>query len=163
MTQPAVHAAPPLPAPEPTHACIRCGAPGVAIDRALCENCNPLELAQPSATQVHGIAAVGIIAFVAFLFVIGRVTLAGTGPYTGAIDGVAPAEGGLAVTLLVSNGGSKAGATTCRLVNESRPVGGASELVQTPPIPAKGDLRFTATVTKFGTVPVGLAVDCQSP
>jgi len=149
-------------APEQLHPCVRCGRP-VAIHLALCEQCNPLELAQPSATQVHGIAALGIIIFVAILFVLGRFALAGTGPFSGTVDGVAPAEGGLAVTLLVSNAGTKAGATTCRVLADGRPVGGPGELVQTPVIPAHADLRFSAVVTKFGTVPTGLAVDCQSP
>ena len=149
-------------APEQLHPCVRCGRP-VAIHLALCEQCNPLELAQPSATQVHGIAAVGIITFVAVLFVLGRFALSGTGPFSGTVDGVAPADGGLAVTLLVSNAGTKAGATTCRVTADGRPVGGPGELVQTPVIPAGSDLRFTATVTKFGTTPTGLAVDCQSP
>jgi len=149
-------------APEQLHPCVRCGSP-VAIHLALCEQCNPLELAQPSATQVHGIAAVGIITFVAVLFVLGRFALAGTGPFSGTIDGVAPADGGLAVTLLVSNAGTKAGATTCRVSADGRPVGGPGELVQTPVIPALSDLRFNAFLTKFGTVPTGLAVDCQSP
>jgi hypothetical protein len=149
-------------APEQLHPCVRCGRP-VAIHLALCEQCNPLELAQPSATQVHGIAALGIITFVAVLFVLGRFALAGTGPFSGTVDGVAPAEGGLSVTLLVSNAGTKAGATTCRVLADGRPVGGPGELVQTPVIPAKSDLRFSAVVTKFGTVPTGLAVDCQSP
>jgi hypothetical protein len=148
--------------PEQLHPCVRCGRP-VAIHLALCEQCNPLELAQPSATQVHGIAAVGIITFVAILFVLGRFALAGTGPFSGTVDGVAPAEGGLAVTLLVSNAGTKAGATTCRITADGRPVGGAGELVQTPVVPAGSDLRFSAVVTRFGTVPTGLAVDCQSP
>ncbi|HYN70169.1 MAG TPA: hypothetical protein VEX41_08160 [Candidatus Eisenbacteria bacterium] len=149
-------------APEQLHPCVRCGRP-VAIHLALCEQCNPLELAQPSATQVHGIAALGIITFVAVLFVLGRFALAGTGPFSGIVDGVAPAEGGLAVTLLVSNAGTKPGATTCRLTPDGRPVGGPGELIQTPVIPAGSDLRFTASVTRLGTTPIGLAVDCQSP
>jgi hypothetical protein len=95
--------------------------------------------------------------------VLGRFALAGTGPFSGTVDGVAPADGGLAVTLLVSNAGTKAGATTCRITADGRPVGGAGELVQTPVIPAGSDLRFSAVVTRFGTVPTGLAVDCQSP
>lgn len=156
----------PTPAPravEPTHPCIRCGRPGVPVDKALCEACNPLELAQPSATQVHGIAALGIILFVALLAVLGRAVLAGTGPFTGAVLDVAPATGGLAVTLSVHNAGSKAGATTCRLIQDTRPVGQPGDLVQTPPVPPGGDLQFTAVVTKLGTVPVGLVAECQSP
>lgn len=163
----AVAPPPPLPASppaaEPTHACIRCGRPGVAVDKALCEACNPLELAQPSATQVHGIAALGIIAFVVVLAVVGRAVLAGTGPFTGAVLDVATAPGGLAVTLSVHNAGEKAGATTCRIVPDTRPAGQLGDLVASPTVPAGGDARFTAVVTRLGTVPVGLVVDCQSP
>lgn len=151
------------PAAEPTHACIRCGRPDVPLDKALCEQCNPLELAQPSATQVHGIAALGIIAFVALLAVLGRAVIAGTGPFTGTVLGVGPAAGGLAVTLNVHNAGSKAGATTCRIIQDTRPVGQPGDLVQSPSVPAGGDLQFSAIVTKLGTVPVGLVADCQSP
>jgi hypothetical protein len=153
----------PPPAAEPTHPCIRCGRPGVPVDKALCEVCNPLELAQPSATQVHGIAALGIIAFVVVLAVIGRAALAGTGPFTGTVLGVAAAPGGLAVTLSVHNQGSKAGATTCRVIQDTRPAGQPGDLVQSPTVPAGSDVRFTAVVTKLGMVPVGLVADCQSP
>ena len=148
--------------PAPTHGCVRCGRQ-VPIDVALCEQCNPLELKQPSATQFHGIAALGIVAAVVVLAILARGAIVGVGPFTGTIDGVAAADGGLAVTLIVRNAGSKDGATTCRVVPDTRPVGGAQEIVQTPPVPAGDDVRFTALVTRLGTVPAGLAVDCQSP
>lgn len=149
-------------APAPTHGCIRCGRP-VPIDVALCDECNPLELAQPSATQLHGIAAVGIVVAVVVLAFLARDVLSGTGPFTGTVNGVAPADGGLAVTLIVRNAGTKAGATTCRLVPDTRPVGGPQEIVQTPSIPAGGDATFTATVTRLGTQVIGVVADCQSP
>jgi hypothetical protein len=148
--------------PEPTHACIRCGREGVAPENALCEDCNPLELAQPSATQVHGIAVVGIIVFVALLAVLGRLAIAGTGPFQGTVQGVVAADGGLAVTLVVTNQGSKAGATTCTLDSPSS-LEGTTEVIQTPVIPANGDLTFVATATRFGTAPVALAATCESP
>jgi hypothetical protein len=148
---------------EPTHACIRCGRPGIAAELALCEQCNPLELAQPSATQVHGIAALGIILFVVVLAVLGRAALAGAGPFSGVVDGVSPTATGLSVSIFVTNEGTKSAATTCRVVLDSHPVGGAGELVQTPVIPAGSSLRFSAEVTKFGTAPIGLAADCQTP
>jgi hypothetical protein len=163
MSQPSVRLARPIEAPEPTHPCIRCGRPGVAAENALCELCNPLELAQPSATQVHGIAALGIIVFVAFLAAMGRLAVSGTGPFEARVDNVAAADGGLAVTLTVANEGKKDVATTCRVVEAARPIGGAGELVQTPKIAAGAAAQFTATVTRFGTTPIGLAVDCQSP
>lgn len=150
-------------APEPTHNCIRCGRPGVPAENALCENCNPLELAQPSATQVHGIAALGILVFVVILAVLGRYALSGTGPFRGSVVDVAAAEGGLSVTVLVRNEGSKAAATTCRIVQAGNPVGGPGELVQTPLIGANASAQFSAVVTKLGTTAVALAAQCQSP
>ena len=171
MTQPSQPAMPlpgaslptPTPAPEPTHPCIRCGALGVPVDKGLCEACNPLELAQPSATQVHGIAALGIIAFVVVLAVVGRAVIAGTGPFSGTVLGVAASSGGLAVTVSVHNAGSKAGATTCRIVQDTRPAGQLGDLVQSPTVPAGGDAQFTAIVTHLGTDLIGLVADCQSP
>ncbi len=147
--------------PEPTHGCVRCGRP-VPVHVALCDDCNPLGLKQPAATQVHAIAAGGIVFFVVVLALLGRVGLSGVGPFEGAITGVAAATGGLAVTIAVANEGSKGAATTCRVVESGRPVGGPGQLVQTPTVPAGATLTFTATVTAFGAVPVGLSVDCQS-
>jgi hypothetical protein len=160
-SSPTPAATPPI--AEPTHACIRCGRPGVAVDKALCEQCNPLELAQPSATQVHGIAVLGIIVFVAILAVAGRAVLAGTGPFTGTVLDVESAPGGLSVTLSVHNAGTKAGATTCQIVPDSRPVGATGDLVQSPTVPAGGEIEFSATITRLGTVPIGLVANCQSP
>ena len=147
---------------EPTHPCIRCGRP-TPLQDALCEECNPLGLKQPSATQVHGIAVLGLVAAVVILAVLARSAVNGVGPFHGQVKGVAAADGGLAVTLLVANDGTKAGATTCRVIEASGEVGGPGELVQTPPIQPGSDRLFTTTVTKFGTAPVDLAVDCQSP
>jgi hypothetical protein len=163
MAQPAAPAAPLLEAPEPTHPCIRCGRPGVPAEKALCEVCNPLELAQPSATQVHGIAALGIIVFVAILAVLARWSLAGTGPFVGTIAGVSAISGGLSVSLTVENQGSKTAATTCRITDHGDPTGGPGELVPTPQIGANSTATFSVIVTKLGTEPVALDVDCQSP
>lgn len=156
---------PPLPAPsvEPTHPCIRCGRPVADPSAGLCELCNPLELAQPSATQVHGIAALGIVVFIVLLAVAARAALSGTGPFSGTVVDVQRAAGGLAVTLEVTNAGTKAGATTCQVTPVTGFVGKPGDLVQTPPIPAQGSLRFTATVSQLGTEPVALITDCQSP
>jgi hypothetical protein len=155
----------PAPAPpvEPTHPCIRCGRPVADPSAGLCEQCNPLELAQPSATQVHGIAVFGIVAFLVVLAVVAHAAISGTGPFTGTVLAVAPAPGGLAVTLEVTNAGTKTGATTCQITPVTGFVGKPGDLVQTPPIPAKGSLTFTATVTQLGTTVVGLLADCQSP
>jgi hypothetical protein len=135
----------------------------VEIHVALCEECNPLGLKQPAATQVHAIAAGGIVLFVVVLAVLARVGLSGVGPFSGVVAGVEAREGGLAVTLAVSNEGSKGAATTCRVVEAGGTAGGPGQIVQTPSIPAGETLTFTSTVTAFGTDPTTLAVDCQSP
>lgn len=148
---------------EPTHPCIRCGRPGVPADAGLCEQCNPLELSQPSATQMHGIAAVGIIGFIALLAVAGRLVLAGAGPFAGSVIGVAPAAGGLAVTMVVHNQGSTAAATTCYVTETPPRVAAPKQPVQAPLIQPGESLEFTATVTRFGESPVPLTVDCSAP
>ena len=145
---------------EPTHPCIRCGRPGVPADAGLCEFCNPLELSQPSATQMHGIAAVGIIAFIAVLAVIARVTFAGTGPFAGSVTNVAAATDGLTVTLAVANKGSNASATTCTLTQAKPTVNAPAAAVQTPRIGAGETLTVTADVPQFGTTPIELLVAC---
>jgi hypothetical protein len=156
-----------LPAPtgavEPTHPCIRCGRPGVPADAGLCEQCNPLELSQPSATQMHGIAAVGIIAFVLVLAVAGRAIIAGTGPFGGAVIAVSPATGGLTVTLEISNQGSRAASTSCFVTEAGNAIGGPRQSVQSPLVQPGASVRFTTTLTRFGDEPLGLAVECPSP
>jgi hypothetical protein len=147
---------------EPTHPCIRCGREGIPADAGLCESCNPLELSQPSATQMHGIAAFGILAFIAVLAVAGRVALAGTGPFTGQVTAVDAAEGGLVVTLVVENKGTNGAATTCRLTQTPPAIGGPSQAVQSPLVKPGSSVTFTSLVTKFGTTPVALAADCET-
>lgn len=147
---------------EATHPCLRCGRP-VPIADSLCELCNPLGLKQPAATQVHALAAGGIVLFVVLLAALARVGLSGVGPFEGAVTGVAAQPAGLGVTISVSNDGSKGAATTCRVVEADRPVGGPGQIVQTPIVPAGESITFTATVTAFGAAAMDLAVDCQSP
>lgn len=148
---------------EPTHPCIRCGREGVPADAGLCELCNPLDLSQPSATQMHGIAAVGIIAFIVLLAVAGRAALSGTGPFIGEVRAVAPAAGGLSVTIDIVNQGTKAAATTCAISPDPRAAGSSTEVVQTPQVQPGATVEFTTVVSKFGSTVVALAVDCQSP
>jgi hypothetical protein len=135
----------------------------VPADAGLCELCNPLELSQPSATQMHGIAAVGIIAFVVLLAVLGRAALAGTGPFEGRVGSVALAPGGLAVTISVTNQGSKATATTCAIAETPARAGAPTQVVQTPLIEPGATVEFLAIVTKLGTTLIPLAADCSSP
>ncbi len=154
-------------APEPTHGCLRCGRQ-IPIHESLCEFCNPLGLKQPAATQVHAIAAGGILLFVVILAVLARSALQGVGPFSGEVVSVfrgttAAATGGLEVTVAVTNKGTSPSATTCRVVAADREAGGPAQLLQTPNVPAGQTITFTAAVSVFGDQPVELAVDCQSP
>ena len=146
---------------QPTHPCIRCGREGVPADAGLCELCNPLELAQPSATQMHGIAAVGIIAFILVIAVLGRAALAGSGPFSGSVNDVVAAADGLSITLTVTNEGSRDTATTCEIEESPSLPGRPTQVIQTPLIRAGQAVTFTTTVTRFGTEPLVLAADCQ--
>ena len=148
---------------EPTHRCIRCGREGVPADAGLCELCNPLELSQPSATQMHGIAAVGIIAFIVVLAVAGRAALSGTGPFTGHLRSVTPVAEGFSVTITVTNQGEKAASTTCAVTETPPRPGNPRQIVQTPLVQPGETVEFSAVVTRFGTTVAGLVADCLSP
>lgn len=160
---------PPIPAPapprelEPTHACIRCGREGVPADAGLCELCNPLELSQPAATQMHGIAALGILVFIVLLFVVGRAVISGAGPFTGYVANVAPYADGLAVTLTVKNEGTKAGAITCWVAQTPARVGAPGQSVQSPLVQPGQSVTFTEQVSKLGNAPIPLSADCSTP
>ena len=148
---------------EPTHPCIRCGREGVPADAGLCEQCNPLELSQPAATQMHGIAALGILLFVVVLFVVGRAVISGAGPFTGEVANVAPYGDGLAVTLTVTNDGTKAGAITCWVAETPGRDGGPGQSVQSPLVQPKQSVTFTTLVTRLGGKPLPLSADCSTP
>ncbi len=148
---------------EPTHRCIRCGREGVPADAGLCELCNPLELSQPSATQMHGIAALGIIAFIVVLAVAGRAALSGTGPFTGHLRAVTPVAEGFSVTISVTNQGEKAASTSCAVMESPPGPGNPRQMVQTPLVQPGATVEFTSVVTRFGTTVDGLVAECQSP
>jgi hypothetical protein len=147
---------------EPTHPCVRCGREGVPMDAGLCELCNPLDLSQPSATQMHGIAALGILAFIAVLAVAGRLTQVGTGPFQGQVGSVVASGEGLSVTLSVRNDGTNASATTCTVAPVNPGVGDTPQVIQIPMVPPGKTIQFTTTVTRFGPTPVDLLADCSA-
>jgi hypothetical protein len=67
------------------------------------------------------------------------------------------------VTIVVSNEGTRAAATTCRLTESPRQIGGGTQVVQAPLVPSGSTVEFTTLLTRFGTTPVALVIDCQSP
>jgi len=146
----------------PTHPCVRCGRP-TAIDRGLCEECNPLGLRDASSSQVHGTAFVGVLLAVVVLAVVGRLALSGVGPFTAEIGSVEPAVDGLTVTLEVTNAGTSAGQTTCRVTDASPRSPGAAAIVQSPRIEPGETRSFTRELTEFGPEARVLAVECHSP
>ena len=153
----------PSPAPvAPTHPCVRCGRP-TAIDRGLCEECNPLGLRDSSSSQVHGTAFLGVLLAVIVLAVLGRFALSGVGPFEAEIGSVTPATDGLAVTFAVTNSGTSAGQTTCRVTDESPRSNGAAAIVQSPRIEPGETRSFTRELTEFGAEPRELAVECSAP
>ena len=153
-----------IPAPpstEPTHPCVRCGAP-VAIDVGLCEKCNPLGLRDTSASQVHGIAILGVALAVVGLAVFGRLAFAGVGPFPASAV-AAPDGAGLAVAVTVTNQGSSAGQTSCRISDPADRTGAIGAFVLTPRVEPNQTLTFTAHVTEFGSTARPLVADCKAP
>jgi len=146
----------------PTHPCVRCGKP-TAIERGLCEECNPLGLRDASASQVHGIALVGVVLAIVALAIVGRFAVSGIGPFEAAVREVAPSGPGLSVTIDVTNAGSSAGQTTCRITDASPRGGGGAALVQSPRIEPGETRSFTREVSEFGPEPLPLAVECFAP
>ncbi len=147
--------------PDPTHGCVRCGA-RIALDRSMCEACNPLGLSQPSISQAHGTVALGLFIGVVVLAIVAKLAVSGVGPFTGTVTAVAPAAGGLAVTLSVHNDGAKEGTTLCRVFDPRSPgIGDRPSMVQTPRIAAGVSSSFTSVVTVLGTDVRTLAVECR--
>lgn len=146
-----------------SHGCVRCGR-AVPIDIALCEDCNPLGLSQPASSQVHGTVFLAIGAAVVGLALLGRLVLAGIGPFTGSVVGVSATASGLDVTLTVTNEGSKAGSTTCRVYDPADVgIGPGDAYLLSPDVPAGQTMTFTKETAALGATLRPLAVDCTGP
>ncbi len=151
------------PATEPTHGCVRCGAP-VPLADGMCERCNPLGLKQPAASQAHGTVVLGIVIAVIVLFVLAKVSIQGVGPFRGEVADVISAPPGLAVTLTVTNQGTAAGSTTCRIYDPSiQGVGPESTYADSPRIDPGKSVSFSMQVSTLGSVVKPLAVSCSNP
>ena len=133
------------------------------LDVGLCERCNPLGLRDSSASQVHGIAIAGVAAAVIILAVIGRLAISGIGPFDGTVVAAVADNGGLAVTLQVTNTGTSAGQTTCRVLDPADRNGGRGGLVLSPRIEPGRTLTFTKRVTELGSTVRSLSAECSNP
>jgi hypothetical protein len=109
---------------------------------------------------------VAVVVGVIVLAFLARLAVAGVGPFAARVDAVAPASGGLAVTLTVTNEGDATGQTTCRIapIRDRSTTGGS--FVLTPRL-APGETRsFTTTVTELGPEAreaADLVVTCRTP
>ena len=154
---------PAVPTAEQTQGCVRCGAL-VPLGTAMCERCNPLGLAQPAPSQAHGTVLLAVVVSIAGLALLGRFALSGIGPFEGKIGNVVQAPPGLAVTLTVTNHGSAAGSTTCRVYDPASPgVGPDSVFMLSPRIDPGRTISFSKEVTTIGSTIRPLAVECTGP
>lgn len=149
--------------PEPTHPCVRCGRP-VAASIGMCDRCNPLGLADPAATQVHGSVFIAVTAAVVALALLARLALSGIGPFQAAVSGVSPTATGVSITLTVTNQGTRAGSTTCRVHNDVALMSDAAAFIQSPRIEPGATVIFTRETSAFGSQSVAaLTVECSTP
>lgn len=154
--------APSTTVPELTHPCVRCGAP-VPLDVGLCERCNPLGLRDSSASQVHGIAIAGVAAAVVILAIVARLAISGVGPFDATVVSAVPDNGGLAITLQVTNTGTSTGRTTCRVQDPADRNGGRGGLVLSPQIEPGQTVSFTKHVDELGATVRAFSVECSTP
>ncbi len=133
------------------------------LDVGLCERCNPLGLKDPAASQAHGTVFIGVVIAVVGLALLGRLALAGVGPFAGTVVGAVPDGAGLAITLAVTNQGTAVGQTTCRLTDPLDRSGGGSAFMLSPQIEPKASVTFTKTVTELGHTVRDLTVECSAP
>ena len=133
------------------------------MDVGLCEDCNPLGLRDVSATQMHGVAFIGVAVAIIALALIARLAISGIGPFTPEIAGLVAEGDALAVTLAVTNEGQSAGQTTCRLTDPLDRNGGGAGFVLSPPIEPGQTVTFTRRLTGLGTAVRQLIVECSAP
>jgi hypothetical protein len=112
---------------------------------------------------VHGTVFVAVALAIVGLLVVARLSIAGSGPYPASLSAPTSVGDGLAVTVTVTNQGTDAGQTTCRIDDVAG--GGVSEsaFVLSPRIEPGQTLSFPAVVTEFGSEPRQLAVTCRTP
>src|SRR5688572_5241270 len=127
--------------PEPTHPCARCGAP-VGPGIGLCERCNPLGLRDSASSQVHGSVFIGIVGAIIGLALLARLAIAGIGPFPAQVDGVTSSGAGLSVSVTVTNQGTAAGQTTCRVVDPTDRGISVSAFILSPRIEPGQTLTF---------------------
>jgi len=142
-----------------THGCVRCGRQ-VPLEVALCEDCNPLGLAQPAATQAHGTVFVAIAVAVVILAILAGLARSSIGPFAATVVDAVVARPTLVLTITATNGGTSAGPTSCRVTDGS----GRVATIRTERVEPGATVTFTRVVTDLGIEPVNartLSIDCD--
>lgn len=130
----------------------------------MCEDCNPLGLKQPAPSQAHGTVFVAIVGAVIGLAILGRLALSGIGPFVGQVGNIVSVPPGLAITLTVTNRGTSAGSTTCRIFDAaSTGIGPDAAFIVSPRIDPGATVSFSKEVTILGSTVRPLAVECTGP
>lgn len=111
----------PKPARQPVDHCFRCGKETPA-GVALCAEHNPSRLRGPSSTQMHATVFVGLVLGVIGFLVLARAAVSTSGPFPTAITAAVPgADGAVAVTFDVTNGGDSEAMADCRVTRDGVP------------------------------------------
>jgi hypothetical protein len=127
----------------------------------MCEQCNPLGLKAPAASQAHGTAILGVAVAVVVLAVLARFAVSGIGPFPSSVLAVVPDPAGLRLTISVTNDGSSPAATTCRISDPKSPgIGPDTTFIQSPVIQPGATQTFETVVVTLGSEPKPLAVAC---
>jgi hypothetical protein len=127
----------------------------------MCEACNPLGLKAPAASQAHGTVFVGIVIAVVIMMVVARALIADVGPFSSTAVRVVPDPSGLLLTVSVTNAGTSAGTTTCRIDDATRGgIGPDAMFVESPRVEGGQTVTFDVLVPAFGTEPRELLADC---
>jgi hypothetical protein len=144
----------------PRH-CIKCGRE-VGPDETMCEICNRAGMATPSASQYHGTMVVAIVLGVILLAMAGSLALRGVGPYSAQVVAVAPGAADAAITIAVTNQGTKAGRAKCQLVaNDSQGRSLQSLSVVSPIVPGGQRITFDERMPGLAAQPQSVSVACQ--
>ena len=130
------------------------------MQTALCERCNPLGLAQPSASQAHGTVFLGIGLAVLILASLAASSVKGIGPFEVQMSQAASVPGGLSVGISVKNAGSGAGSATCRVTTTKLGSAGIQEIVTTERIQPGATVTVQRELRAFGADPIPLLINC---
>jgi len=106
---------------------------------------------------------IGIVGAIIGLALLARLSIAGIGPFPAEVDDVTATDRGLSVSVTVTNEGTAAGQTTCRVVDPADLGISVSAFILSPSIQPGETLTFTSVVSEFGSEPRDLAVTCRTP